>query len=332
MEKNAFYDIDFVVTWVDDTDPIWTSDKEKYMEKKTNEGNREARFRDWDLLRFWFRAVEQNAPWVKRIHFVTYGHVPEWLNTHHPKLHIVKHEDFIEKKFLPTFNSCAIEVNLHKIPGLAEKFVYFNDDMFVNARISPNLLFTEGKPKCTYVLTKLKKKTQADILRYNSNEAAKQLQKRQNLLAMDPRNGLLMSVYNMATLAKAGKTGFMSKHAPASYLKTSYKNVWEGKRALLEKVERHKFRNDSDCSQWVFEYYQLYNGLSIPRKYSISKYYDALNEHSQIAKDILQHDHKFICINDAGKDGNFNKAKKTIKEAFKKRYPDYSLFEKEGTK
>ena len=59
---------------------------------------------------------------IQKIHFVTWGHIPEWLNTEHPKLNIVRHEDFIPEKFRPTFNSHTIEWNFHRIPGLAEKF------------------------------------------------------------------------------------------------------------------------------------------------------------------------------------------------------------------
>ena len=74
---------------------------------------------------------------VRRIHFVTWGHLPSWLNKEHPKLNIVNHKDFIPEKYLPTFNSHALW-NMHRIPGLAENFVYFNDDMFLIKRSDRN--------------------------------------------------------------------------------------------------------------------------------------------------------------------------------------------------
>src|SRR5699024_12780724 len=113
--------------------PEKQNEKQKYEEVITGD-KRNIRFRDWDNLQYWFRAVEEYAPWVNKIHFVTWGHIPNWLNTEHPKLNVVKHEDFLEKQYLPVFNSRAIEINLHKIPGLAEKFVYFNDEMFITDR------------------------------------------------------------------------------------------------------------------------------------------------------------------------------------------------------
>ena len=83
------------------------------------------------------------------IHFVTCGHVPAFLNLAHPKLHHVKHEGFLPPEVLPTFSSHAIEMNLHRIPGLAEHFVYFNDDMFLIRSVPETAFFRDGLP-CTY--------------------------------------------------------------------------------------------------------------------------------------------------------------------------------------
>jgi hypothetical protein len=104
------------------------------------------RYRDMRILKYWFRAVEKYAPWVNRIHFVTWGHLPDWLNTQHPKLHIVSHKDYIPEEYLPTFSSHPIELNFHRIPGLSEHFVYFNDDTFLNSTITPDFFFRKGKP------------------------------------------------------------------------------------------------------------------------------------------------------------------------------------------
>src|SRR5699024_9785954 len=126
--------------------PEWQ--KEKMLYDESNKGDkRNIRFRDWDNLQYWFRGVEKYAPWVNKIHFVTWGHIPEWLNTNNPKLNIVKHEDFLEERNLPVFNSRAIEINLHRIPNLAEKFVYFNDDMFITKPVKKKDFFENQLPK-----------------------------------------------------------------------------------------------------------------------------------------------------------------------------------------
>ena len=149
-------EIDFVMPWVDGSDPAWREEFLKYRALQAPQGEpacdtgtaagavdaSEERYRDWDTLRYWFRGVERFAPWVNRIHFITWGHLPAWLDTAHPKLHVVRHADYIPSPYLPTFNSCPIELNMHRIEGLAEHFVYFNDDTFLSACRS-RTLFSE---------------------------------------------------------------------------------------------------------------------------------------------------------------------------------------------
>ena len=103
-------EIDFVITWVDMNDAEWQRDFVKYSNKTENEKNSvsKARFRDYGLLKFWFRGVEKFAPWVRKIHFVTCGQKPEWLDENHPKINLVDHKNFIPEQFLPSYNSVVI--------------------------------------------------------------------------------------------------------------------------------------------------------------------------------------------------------------------------------
>lgn len=137
--------IDFVVTWLDSTDENWQRQYAYYKERSTGR-TEPARFRNMDIFRYWFRAVEQYAPWVNKVFLVTNGTFPKWINEEHPKLVLVKHSDYIPEEFLPTFNSNAIEVFLYRIPGLSEQFVYFNDDFFLNAPVFPETFFRDGLP------------------------------------------------------------------------------------------------------------------------------------------------------------------------------------------
>ena len=137
--------IDFVMIWVDGADPAWRAEKNKYDSSDERGDNTEIRYRSWDNLQYWFRGIEKFAPWVNRIHFVTWGHLPAWINKNNPKLNIVNHKDYIPEKYLPTFNANTIELNLHRIKGLSEQFVYFNDDMFVTAPVKPEDFFRNGR-------------------------------------------------------------------------------------------------------------------------------------------------------------------------------------------
>ncbi len=119
--------IDIVLTWVDGNNPQWKARYSEFSAKVADGDKRAIRFRDWNLLRYWFRGIEAFAPWVRTVHFVTSGEYPDWLNLSHPKLNWVKHEDFMPSEYLPTFNINAIETNLHRIEGLSDCFVFFND-------------------------------------------------------------------------------------------------------------------------------------------------------------------------------------------------------------
>lgn len=72
-------DIDFVVTWVDDSDQEWIAQKNKYNPVRAST-NTEIRYRDYGTFKYFFRSIEKYAPWVHKIYVVTYGHYPDWLN------------------------------------------------------------------------------------------------------------------------------------------------------------------------------------------------------------------------------------------------------------
>ncbi len=84
---------------------------------------------------------------MNQIYFVTWGHIPSWLNLSHPKLKVVRHEEFIPTDYLPTFSSHPIELNLHRIKGLSERFVYFNDDTFLIRPVLQEDFFKNGLPR-----------------------------------------------------------------------------------------------------------------------------------------------------------------------------------------
>ncbi|WP_407254668.1 Stealth CR1 domain-containing protein [Escherichia coli] len=120
--------VDIVIPWVDSNDPDWQKEYYKNKPACSDTHSATSRFRDWDLMRYWFRGIEENMPWVRTIYFITCGHIPEWLNIKNKKLKVVNHSDYIPSEYLPLFSSHVIEIFLHKIEGLSERFIYFNDD------------------------------------------------------------------------------------------------------------------------------------------------------------------------------------------------------------
>ncbi len=136
--------IDVVYTWVDDTDPDWQRQRATAVptDRVTSDALSPARHVDHGELRYSLRSLAGFANWVRHIWIVTSGQVPSWLNVDHPKLTVVSHREiFTDQSALPTFNSHAIESQLHHIDGLAEHFLYLNDDVFFGRPVSPELFF-----------------------------------------------------------------------------------------------------------------------------------------------------------------------------------------------
>ena len=108
-----------------------------------NEESCKGRYFDNEELKYSLRSIEKYAPWIRRIFIVTDNQVPTWLNASHPKIQMVDHTEIIPQEYLPCFNSRVIEHHMHKIPGLAEHFLYANDDMFFNKPVTPEDLFAK---------------------------------------------------------------------------------------------------------------------------------------------------------------------------------------------
>lgn len=141
------FPIDAVYTWVDGTDPAWLERKRARLEAMaghplTASATEDLRFVAHDELRHSLRSLERYAPWIRHIYLVTDGQRPDWLREDHPRITVVDHREISAPGTdLPTYNSHAIEANLHRIEGLAEHFVYLNDDVFFSSLVAPDLFF-----------------------------------------------------------------------------------------------------------------------------------------------------------------------------------------------
>lgn len=144
--------IDVVVTWVDDSDPAWRAERDRYLRRsgsahETRDAASDARFHSLDELRYALRGVDQHAPWVNDVVLVTSGQcLPSWLDP--TSVRVVTHQEILPAAALPTFNSHAIESAVWRIPGLTEHFVYLNDDVLIRRSVGPNDFFTPtGNPR-----------------------------------------------------------------------------------------------------------------------------------------------------------------------------------------
>ncbi|XP_017756705.1 PREDICTED: N-acetylglucosamine-1-phosphotransferase subunits alpha/beta [Eufriesea mexicana] len=143
--------IDVVYTWVNGSDPVFLKNLKEHV-PIMDINTAASRFSDKDELRYSLRSLEMYAPWVRHVYIVTNGQIPSWLDMDNPKVTLVTHEDiFLNKSDLPTFSSPAIESHIHRIPGISDKFLYFNDDVMLGAEVWPEDFITQANGQKIYL-------------------------------------------------------------------------------------------------------------------------------------------------------------------------------------
>ena len=339
MEMNE--KIDFVVTWLDSSDPAWQKDFLKY--KKDETGRTEsARFRNLDTFRYWFRAVERYAPWVNKVFLVTNGTYPKWINSNHPKLVLVKHSDYIPEDYLPTFNSATIELFMHRIKGLSEHFVYFNDDFFLNAPTKPELFFRNGLP-CDN-----NKETIYNVPVYNKND---QFGLYLSILA---HIGVINAHFNRwDTVRKSIKRwygphlgieglltslfikrhykfiGFSWRHFEQPFLRSTFEQAWSEEPEMLQS-SCSRFRSEITLFPYFFRYWQFATNMFYPTKLYKTRYF-----HLRISKlddvERVLNDQKTIsiCLNDTANcpDEEYEEINNRLQIMLRKKFDTISSFE-----
>ncbi|MEY0383323.1 Stealth CR1 domain-containing protein [Providencia rettgeri] len=323
--------IDFVIPWVDHNDPVWQKDFKKYNLNHKEEDSSFERYRDWGLLKYWFRGVENNAPWVNKIHFITYGHVPTWLNINHPKINIVKHDSYIPQKYLPVFSSHPIEIFINRIPELSEKFVYFNDDMYLLNKVEPTDFFRNEKPCDIFSLNAISPTGISHILLNNLSVISSHFNKR-NVMRKNINKWLTIKYKEklfktLLLLPWPSFTGFFDHHLPQPFLKKTFDDVWDNNSEILLLTAQSRFRNINDVNQYLFRYWHLCKGDFYPKDYSDGKYFTLNNENiNTIEHCILNKKKKIITINDSDVT-NFDYLSDILLKSFSYIYKKKSNFE-----
>ncbi|MBQ8963446.1 MAG: Stealth CR1 domain-containing protein [Clostridia bacterium] len=329
--------IDFVVTWVDDSDPKWQEEKRRY---RGDEGNSQdnvgvTRYRNWGLMPYWFRGVEKFAPWVNKVYFVTCGQRPAWLNVNHPKLVCVDHRDYMPAEALPVFNSNAIELNMHQIPGLSDDFVYFNDDFFIIGPLREADFFRDGVP-CDFAAL--------DILTPTDDFGYIWL----NMMLVinrhfDKRRVLKEHFgkwYNlgdpkslMRTLALSYPwdrfSAIRDYHIPTAYTKADFERVWAAIPEELRATQRHRFRSKEDLGPQLMRFWRLAEGRFCPSSRRAFGFMPLMNDNCGQICDIVENQKKrILCINDEYAGTDFEGTKARLLAAFDRILPEKSAFER----
>lgn len=332
--------IDFVVTWLDSSDPEWQKEYSKYRNEKYQEDT--ARFRNWDIFKYWFRSVEKYAPWVNRVFLVTNGKFPDWINQNNPKLVMVKHSDYIPMELLPTFNSHTIELYMHKIPGLSEHFVYFNDDFYINAPITPDYYFKEGLPcDCNQEqifsspIYSPQNKFHILVIQYcniavlnyhfNRKEVVKQSRKRWFGKHLGVKGLVISAMLN----GKNTFEGFKWRHNEQPFLKSVFEEAWEKENVMLN-GSCTRFRQDTNLSPYFMRYWQFATNKFYPVKLDSCCFYPMIEQNYDRIFSALDNPRiKSLCLNDTPlcSEEFYDKIHVELQKKFAEKFPTKSSFE-----
>lgn len=322
--------IDIVVTWVDGTDPEWLEEKRKYSPGTSYQGaDTENRYRPSELFRYWFRGVEKFAPWVNKVFFVTYGHVPSWLDVNHPKLKVIKHTDYIPTEYLPTYNSNVIELNLHRIDELSEQFILFNDDTFIMKEVRDSDFFENGKIKDLLVYRSILPDGDFSTIEFNNvkiiNKHFEKSMLKKNIWKFLKLNYGKDNIHNLIALLYPKINGYKNSHLPRPHLKSTFKEVWKKENELLLNMCFNKFRKGNDINHYLMTSWNIESDRAVAQNPNIGR---NLNVSSTeiTKKTISENAYKLICINDDLEDG-VDTSYEILKPVFEKILGEKSSYE-----
>ncbi len=314
------FPVDAVYTWVDGADPAHAA-KRAACRRDTKDFHSDgfdlARFRDNEELRYSLRSLEMFAPWVRTVIILTDGQVPAWLDLGHPKIRIADHTDCIPAAFLPTFNSQVIEAYLHRIPGLAEHFIYFNDDVMLGRPCCKADFFTSNGLPVTYVDWRWRRR-----FGYWWTKT--------------PHARSYYNVVNLLKLAGVTPPGsrFIPAHGPYAQTRTNVVEAWDFFQDFIEAFSKNTFRGTNELSMYCHAAPLLMYGKKrvVPKD---ERYYyvqprrrDRTAYYSGIRRSYLEGAPPlFFCVNDTG-DENWGDWRGQLRALMLDYFPQPSSFER----
>lgn len=292
--------MDAVITYVNGLDPVW---QEQYARTVGLETLMKKRFRDWGTLKYLLRGIQEHMPFVENVYLIVSGRsqVPEWADE--SNLHIVLHEDIIPEEFLPVFNSTAIETYMYRIPGLAEEFIYFNDDFFPVMDCCPEDFFQDGKA----------------VFKVSRHLIHSSIYKKH--------------VRNADVLARkaAGVASCPAFIRPQHICTPLFKSACEEVFSkvgddITDRVSR--LRTDFNINYYIYSDYMYFTGRTISRKLSKKHFSLAAASMKRVCAFMADPNRKLMCVNDVHiTEDVFNSYRTMWLEAFEKTLPKKSRFE-----
>ncbi|MFE7326644.1 stealth family protein [Streptomyces sp. NPDC057565] len=318
LPDEVTFPVDAVYTWVDGADPEWIRRRANALGQTDyhEQAISAARFTSRDELRYSLRSLHQFAPWLRTIYLVTDGQVPAWLNSAHPGIKVVHHRDiFTDPTALPTFNSHAIESQLHHIPGLSDHFLYFNDDVFLGRSVRPGEFFHANGLSKYFPSNALVPMTPPSPEDPPSEIAAKN------------NRVVIAGTFDRVLTQKM-------KHVPHSLRRDILQEIEERYAAEHRLTQHSHFRSPSDLSitSSLHHYYGQQTSRSVTGKIRYT-YLDlaAPNTGRHLNRLLAQRDYHTFCINDTVDDPDTAEARTAMLKNFLESYfPVPSPYEQPG--
>lgn len=282
------HDIDVVFSWVDGTDPAFLASRADWLARARavlgGGDEADARTRQIDELRYALRSVDQNAPWVRRIFIATDSRLPSWLVADHPKVTVVRAaEHFADPGALPTFNSHAVESQLHRIDGLAEHFLYCNDDMFFGRPVAASMFFTPAG-----ISRFIESPVRIGAGAVSPGRSGHENAARNNRRLLFERFGYLI-------------TGHLA-HSPAPLRRSVLAELEAEFPGEFAATAASRFRSATDISvtNSFYHYYALLTGRAVPHEAARTRYIDTTSRDglSLLADLSARRNVDFFCLND----------------------------------
>ncbi|MER8013483.1 stealth conserved region 3 domain-containing protein [Streptomyces griseoluteus] len=281
------FPVDAVYTWVNGADVNWLERKNAALAalgmETEDAATSAARFRDREELRYSLRSIDMYAPWIRTIYLVTDQQVPHWLDLEHPRVRVVDHtEIFGDRGALPSYNSHAIESQLHHIEGLAEHFLYFNDDVFLGRTLRPDAFFLgNGQSKYFMSPTSVPMAPVAETDEFN--------------VAAAKNNRALMEREFGQTLVHT----FL--HAPHPLRRTVLADIERRYAEPVSVTARNQLRSHQDVSvaSSLHHYLGHHTLRSVPGSISCGFVNVGLSEHKpRLSRILAVRPHDVFCLND----------------------------------
>ena len=316
------FDVDLVYLWCDGAESGFATRKAYWQEKQGKKLEKNAvgsgRFLQVDELKYSLRSVEKHLPWIRHIFIVTDRQVPPWLKVEHPKITVVDHSEIIPAKYIPIFNSTAIESRLHKIPGLSEHFLFVNDDMFFNRSVDRHFFFPErGKI----------------YIRFKELDARYKNFTWYRIIA----NAFRLFEEDFGPVSPFSEKTLEPHHNVDAYLKSDYEACMTRYDKVVQEMLSHRFRENTDVQRTIVSLFSFKKNhgillLGVPdqskntetlkswyfdnRYNGVKDYYDAL----------LRFKTALFCINDTEDSSQENR--ENVRKFLDNYFPNKSQFEK----